>query len=81
MWLRNVVYSREVGIRDGGHVLVGNDYYQHVLGIVRFIRWIPIVYSQTDVACEALPAQMNVGIGSDGLALQISWERRRWCCA
>ena len=35
----------------------------------------PAISAQADGACEAPPAPVNVGIGSDGLALQISWQR------
>lgn len=33
------------------------------------------VSAQAEAACETPPAPVNVGIGSDGLALQISWQR------
>ncbi len=33
------------------------------------------VSAQADAECEAPPAPVNVGLGSDGLALQISWQR------
>ena len=33
------------------------------------------VSAQSDAGCAAPSAPVNVGIGSDGLALQISWER------
>ena len=35
----------------------------------------PTISAQADAACEAPPAPVNVGLGSDGLALQISWQR------
>ena len=35
----------------------------------------PTIFAQADAACEAPPAPVNVGLGSDGLALQISWQR------
>ncbi len=35
----------------------------------------PTVYAQAEVSCEAPSAPVNVGIGSDDLALQISWQR------
>ena len=35
----------------------------------------PTISAQADAACVAPPAPVNVGIGSDGLALQISWQR------
>ena len=33
------------------------------------------ISAQADATCEAPPAPVNVGLGSDGLALQISWQR------
>ena len=35
----------------------------------------PAISAQANAACEAPPAPVNVGIGSDGLTLQISWQR------
>ena len=37
--------------------------------------WSPSISAQAEAVCEPPSVPLNVGIGSDGLKLQISWER------